>query len=282
MSESPLTDAAQLAALTGDGRLRVVDCRFVLSDPDAGRRAYAAGHLPGAVYAHLDEDLAGPVGPHTGRHPLPDPTAFAERLGAWGITPDTLVVAYDDASGAVASRLWWLLGWAGHRRRQVLDGGIDAWQAAGGRLSTEMPTPAAAPAYPVRPDPARVAETPAVIAALAEGAPLIDARARERFLGRQEPIDPVAGHIPGSINHPFSANLDGEGLFLPANELAARLAALGIGQGAGAVSLCGSGVTACHTILAAAIAGLPEPRLYPGSWSEWIRDPRRPVAAEPD
>jgi thiosulfate/3-mercaptopyruvate sulfurtransferase len=121
-----------------------------------------------------------------------------------------------------------------------------------------------------------------VIAALAEGAPVIDARARERFLGRQEPIDPVAGHIPGSINHPFSANLDGEGLFLPANELAARLAALGIGEGAGAVSLCGSGVTACHTILAAAIAGLPEPRLYPGSWSEWIRDPRRPVAAEPD
>ncbi|WP_405220592.1 sulfurtransferase [Lentisalinibacter sediminis] len=282
MSETPLIGPAELAALGAEDRLRVVDCRFVLSDPDAGRRAYATGHLPGAVYAHLDNDLAGPVTPRSGRHPLPDPGHFAAVLGAWDIRPDTLVVAYDDASGALASRLWWLLGWVGHGPRRVLDGGIDAWLAAGLPLTTAEPSPPRAPAYPVQPDPERVAGTDAVIEALAAGIPVLDARARDRFLGRQEPIDPVAGHIPGSLNQPFSANLDEDGRFLPAAELAARLARLGVGEGGSAVALCGSGVTACHTILAAAVAGLPEPRLYPGSWSEWIRDPDRPVATGPD
>jgi len=282
MSESPLIDPAELAALAADERLRVVDCRFVLSDPDAGRRAYGEGHLPGAVYAHLDDDLAGPVTPLSGRHPLPDPDDFAAVLGGWGIDPDTLVVAYDDASGALASRLWWMLGWVGHGARRVLDGGIDAWRAAGLPLTTAEPSPPRAPAYPVRPDPERVAGTAAVIEALAAGIPVVDARSPERFLGRHEPIDPVAGHIPGSLNHPFSANLDEDGGFLPARELAARLGSLGVGDDGNAVSLCGSGVTACHTILAAAVAGLPEPRLYPGSWSEWIRDPDRPVAAGRD
>jgi len=279
LSTTPLIDAAELAGLIDDDGVRVVDCRFVLPEPEAGRRAYAGGHLPNAVYAHLDEDLAGPVTPQTGRHPLPDPDRFAARLGAWGIRPDTLVVAYDDASGALASRLWWLLGWVGHRRRRVLDGGIEAWLAADGPLTTESPRPARTTDYPVRPEPERVADTPAVIEALAAGLPVIDARARERFLGRREPIDPVAGHIPGSLNHPFSASLDGQGHLLPAAELASRLGGVGIGKASGSVSLCGSGVTACHIILAAAVAGLPEPRLYPGSWSEWIRDPDRPVAA---
>ena len=278
-SSLPLVDATELARLVDDDRVRVIDCRFVLPQPEAGRRAYAEGHLPNAVYAHLDEDLAGPVTARTGRHPLPDPDRFAARLGEWGIGPDTLVVAYDDASGALASRLWWLLGWIGHRRRRVLDGGIDAWLAAGGSLTTESPPPARTSPYPARPEPERVAEAPAVIEALAAGLPVIDARARERYLGEREPIDPVAGHIPGSVNHPFSANLDAEGHLLPATELAGRLRSLGIGRQSGAVALCGSGVTACHIILAAAAAGLPEPRLYPGSWSEWIRDPDRPVAA---
>lgn len=290
MSESPLIDPTELSGLLDDGRaartdderLRVVDCRFVLSDPEAGRRAYGEGHLPGAVYAHLDDDLAGPVTPLSGRHPLPDPGDFAAVLGAWGIRPDTLVVAYDDASGALASRLWWMLGWAGHGPRRVLDGGIDAWCAAGLALTTAEPAPPRAPAYPVRPDRERVAGTEAVIEALAAGIPVVDARSRERFLGRHEPIDPVAGHIPGSLNHPFSANLAEDGRFLPAPELAVRLASIGVGEEGSAVSLCGSGVTACHTILAAVAAGLPEPRLYPGSWSEWIRDPDRPVATGED
>lgn len=278
MSDTPLITASELAARAADGDVRVVDCRFVLSDPAAGGRAYAEGHLPQAIYAHLDDDLAGPVASHSGRHPLPDPAVFAARLGDWGITPDTLVVAYDDASGALAARLWWLLGWVGHGRRRVLDGGIDAWHEAGQALTTAVPAPPPAPAYPVRPDAALVAETPAVIEALEAGIPVLDARARERFEGLREPIDPVAGHIPGSLNHPFSANLDERGRFLPPRELADRLRRLGIGEGARGVSLCGSGVTACHIILAAAVAGLPEPRLYPGSWSEWIRDPDRPVA----
>ncbi|WP_405238700.1 sulfurtransferase [Lentisalinibacter orientalis] len=282
MSETPLIDPAELSALAANDRLCIVDCRFVLSEPDAGRRAYGEGHLPGAVYAHLDDDLAGPVTPLSGRHPLPDPDHFAALLGAWGIRPDTLVVAYDDASGALASRLWWMLGWVGHERRRVLDGGIDAWLAAGLALTVAEPSPPGAPAYPVRPDPERVAGTAAVLEALAAGVPVLDARARDRFLGRQEPIDPVAGHIPGSLNHPFSANLADDGRFLPPAELAARLARLGVGEDGRAVSLCGSGVTACHTILAAAVAGLPEPRLYPGSWSEWIRDPERPVASGRD
>ena len=212
MSDTPLMTASELAARAADADVRVVDCRFVLSDPAAGRRAYAEGHLPQAIYAHLDDDLAGPVAAHTGRHPLPDPDAFAVRLGDWGITPDTLVVAYDDASGALAARLWWLLGWVGHGRRRVLDGGLDAWRAAGQALTTAVPSPPPAPAYPVRPDTALVAETPAVIEALDAGIPVLDARARERFEGRREPIDPVAGHIPGSLNHPFSANLDERGI----------------------------------------------------------------------
>jgi thiosulfate/3-mercaptopyruvate sulfurtransferase len=282
MSETPLIAPAELSALGADARLCVVDCRFVLSDPDAGRRAFGEGHLPGAVYAHLDDDLAGPVTPLSGRHPLPDPDDFAAVLGAWGIRPDTLVVAYDDASGALASRLWWMLGWVGHGRRRVLDGGIDAWRAAGLPLTTAVPSPPRAPAYPVRLPTQRVAGTEAVIEALAAAIPVLDARSRDRFLGRQEPIDPVAGHIPGSLNHPFSANLADDGRFLPAAELSARLAGLGLGEDGNAVSLCGSGVTACHTILAAAVAGLPEPRLYPGSWSEWIRDPDRPVATGQD
>lgn len=282
MSDTPLIDPAELSGLAADGRLCVVDCRFVLSDPDAGRRAYGEGHLPGAVYAHLDNDLAGPVTPQSGRHPLPDPDDFAAVLGGWGIRPDTLVVAYDDASGALASRLWWMLGWAGHGPRRVLDGGIDAWRAAGLPLTTAEPSPPRVPAYPVQPHRERVAGTGAVIEALSAGIAVIDARARERYLGRQEPIDPVAGHIPGSLNHPFSANLADEGRFLPAAELAARLARLGVGEDGNAIALCGSGVTACHIILAAAVAGLPEPRLYPGSWSEWIRDPERPVATGRD
>ncbi len=282
MSETPLIDPAEVAGRVADDRLRLVDCRFALSDPEAGRRAYREGHLPAAVYAHLDDDLAGPVTSLSGRHPLPEPEFFAAQLGAWGIGPETLVVAYDDASGALASRLWWMLGWLGHKRRRVLDGGIDAWRAAGHPLTMAEPSPPRAPAYPVRPDPKRVAETGAVIEALAAGLPVIDARARERFLGHREPIDSVAGHIPGSINHPFSASLDDDGRFLPGPDLAARLAALGVDERGAAIALCGSGVTACHTILAAALAGLPEPRLYPGSWSEWIRDPKRPVATAPD
>jgi len=173
MSATPLIDPAELSGLAADGRVCVVDCRFALSDPEAGRRAYGHGHLPGAVYAHLDNDLAGPVTPRSGRHPLPDPDDFAAVLGGWGIGPDTLVVAYDDASGALASRLWWMLGWVGHGPRRVLDGGIDAWRGVGLPLTTAEPSPPRVPAYPVQPHRERVAGTGAVIEALAAGIPVI-------------------------------------------------------------------------------------------------------------
>jgi thiosulfate/3-mercaptopyruvate sulfurtransferase len=258
----------------------VVDCRFNLLKPDAGRAAYLLGHIPGAWYADLDRDLSAPRGPETGRHPLPDPERLREFLGGLGITPATLVVAYDEGGGGLAARLWWLLRWMGHHAVVLLDGGLAAWQKAGLPLSQELPVPAPV-VFTGSPGHMPVLTTAEVEARLVDRSiSLLDLRAEERFLGRTEPIDPIAGHVPGATNRPFSGNLTAEGRFQPSPQLAARYATpAGEPPGRDIVCMCGSGVTACHGILALELAGQPGAALYAGSWSEWIRSPARPVAS---
>ncbi|HXH01973.1 MAG TPA: sulfurtransferase [Candidatus Competibacteraceae bacterium] len=258
----------------------VVDCRFNLMDTEAGRRAYAEGHIPGAVYAHLDEDLSGPRGPYTGRHPLPDPSMLARRLGGWGIAQNSQVVAYDDSGGMFAARLWWLLRWLGHRAVAVLDGGLGEWRRRGLPLSKEMPAPQPR-TFPLdHVDTLAWVDSAYVLENLKLGRDLVlDARAAPRYRGEMEPIDPVAGHVPGALNLPQDGNLGADGRFLPADALRRRFQEV-LGQRAPetVLHMCGSGVTACHNLLAMEVAGLSGSRLYAGSWSEWIRDPQRPIA----
>ena len=274
-----LIDAAALAALLGQPGLRIIDCRHDLAELEAGRRAYAEGHIPGAVFMHLDEDLSGTCNGRNGRHPLPDAAAFAARLGALGIGPDDQVVACDDAGGAIAARLWWMLRWIGHERAAVLDGGYRAWRKAALPLDAAVPSP-----QPVAHAPGTAAvgsiDAAGLQAALAAQAVcLIDARSPDRFAGQNETLDPVAGHIPGAVNRFFRSNL-ADGRFRPAAELRAEFEALLAGRApADVVHQCGSGVTACHNLLAMEIAGLHGSRLYAGSWSEWCADPARPVAS---
>jgi thiosulfate/3-mercaptopyruvate sulfurtransferase len=257
----------------------VVDCRFDLAKPEAGEAAYRAGHIPGAIYAHLDRDLAGPITPTSGRHPLPDPAQFAATLGRWGMKPDTQVVAYDADNGAFAARLWWLLRWVGHRAVAVLDGGFRAWTEEGLPTTTEIPVRTET-RFEVRPD--RNAWLEASEVAERVSRPdwrLLDARAPERFAGEVEPIDTAAGHVPGARNHPFASNLDERARFRSPEELRARFDSSQAGVANDrTIVMCGSGVTACHLLLAMEVAGKPGARLYAGSWSEWIRDPARPIA----
>jgi thiosulfate/3-mercaptopyruvate sulfurtransferase len=263
-----------------DPQWRVVDCRFELMRPEQGRADYLAGHVPGAVYAHLDRDLAAPVTPDSGRHPLPPPDVFARTLESWGIAPDTRVVAYDQAGGGIAARLWWLLRWVGHRRVRVLDGGYAAWQREGLPVSSEVPE-LEPTAYPAKADERMVVTTGELPALLEHGELLVDARDAERFAGRSEPIDPVAGHVPGAVNFPLGTSLCEDGSWRPPEELArAWEALLGPPPGRSWITMCGSGVTACHLALSARVAGFRAPRLYAGSFSAWIRDPARPVAGE--
>ncbi|MEJ2631845.1 MAG: sulfurtransferase [Acidihalobacter sp.] len=274
-----LVSPAELAARIDEPEILVVDCRFDLAHPRIGLQAYAEGHLPRAVYADLEADLSAEPGPLDGRHPLPDPDELARKLGGWGIGDGTQVVAYDDAGGAWAGRLWWLLRWLGHERVAVLDGGVPAWIAEGYALSREEA--ARSPrSFTPSPDSAMMIDVATLAQELERGAcRLVDVRAAARFRGEQEPIDPVAGHVPGAVNRPFAENLDPSGRFLPAVQLAGALQELCAGLAPErVVAMCGSGVTACHLLLAMAHAGLPVGRLYPGSWSEWIRDPRRSVA----
>jgi thiosulfate/3-mercaptopyruvate sulfurtransferase len=277
-----LIDADSLRGLLGQPQLAVIDCRFDLMNPAGGLEAYVKGHIPGARYADLNRDLSSPVTAHTGRHPLPAPDVFAARLGGLGVGDDTQVVAYDDANSSMAARLWWMLRWLGHEAVAVLDGGFKAWVAAGGAVESgeaATRTPRTARFTP-RVDPRAVLSTADLERALQAGTHLlVDARAAERFAGSVEPIDPVAGHVPGAVNHPFTANLGADGRFLPAAELERRWRERLAGKNAGQlIAMCGSGVTACHHLLSLEAAGIPGGRLYAGSWSEWIRDPRRPVA----
>ena len=264
----------------------ILDCRFDLARPDWGAAAYAAGHIPHALYAHLDRDLSGVISAQTGRHPLPTPEQLVATLGRWGIDDKVQVVAYDQGNGAYAARLWWLLRWLGHRHVAVLNGGFAAWQQAGLPVDT-APGQRESRAFVPHPATGQVVSTTALESALQAGelqggrSMLVDARAADRFAGENETIDPVAGHIPGAHNHPFARNLDSQGRFLPAGELRKRWEAT-LGGGAHeaqhVIAMCGSGVTACHNLLALEVAGLHGARLYAGSWSEWIRAPQRPVA----
>ena len=281
MAYDILITASQLINLQASGTpLVLLDCGFDLADTSAGERAYAEGHLPGAHYAHLDRDLSGKKTGHNGRHPLPTRQALAARAGQWGIRPGVQVVAYDNQAMPYAARAWWLLRWLGHAEVAVLDGGRGAWLAAGGSLGTAVPQAAVLPPYPAATNAAMPTVDTATLLARLGQVLVLDARAGERFRGEVEPLDPVAGHIPGATLRFFKDNLGAEGTFKPAAQLRAELAALGVqaDKVSEVVQQCGSGVTACHNLLAAAHAGLGISTLYPGSWSEWCSDASRPVA----
>jgi thiosulfate/3-mercaptopyruvate sulfurtransferase len=275
-----LITAQQLAARATQPDWLVIDCRFDLAKPEAGAAAYASGHIPGAIYAHLDRDLSGPITPTSGRHPLPSAAAFAATLGSWGVTAATQVIAYDADTGVYGARLWWLLRWVGHHRVAVLDGGLKAWQQQHLPLS-DQPAAARVPSeFRAQPDDTLWLDSQSVATrAAAADWRLLDVRGAERFAGIVEPIDRVAGHVPGARNLPFTTNLDANSQFLPAPQLRAQITAHQDGAAdAHTIAMCGSGVTACHLLLAMEIAGLRGGRLYAGSWSEWIRDPQRRVA----
>jgi thiosulfate/3-mercaptopyruvate sulfurtransferase len=276
-----LVSAAELTELVRRGGVLVVDCRFDLADPGKGERDYLAAHVPGAVYAHLDRDLSDASRRGFGRHPLPEAAAFSAVLSRWGWTPDTDVVAYDDAGGALAaSRLWWLMRLAGHERAAVLDGGFAAWRAAGGRTESG-PAPQRAPGM------AQVEFAQRMVVGYDElqhglaqrSVLLLDGRAAARYRGEVEPVDRVAGHVPGASNRPYTENLDASGRFQPPAQLRREYVAVLAGRAPDeVVHMCGSGVTACHNLLAMEHAGLAGSRVFAPSWSGWIEDPARPVA----
>lgn len=255
----------------------VVDCRFSLLDPALGEQAWRRSHIPGAVYAHLERDLSGMGQYGHGRHPWPTAEAFLGKLMRWGIGPETQVVAYDDGDGAMAARLWFLLRMLGHEKVAVLDGGLSRWTALGLPASS-LPRQPVSHHYAGQFDTSRLLDASAVEAHLANGGLLVDARAPARFRGEEEPLDRVAGHVPGAVNRPYANNMQ-NGQFKSAMQLAAEFRELLAGrEPSQVVSMCGSGVTACHNLLAMERAGLRGAKLFTGSWSGWITDPARPVA----
>ncbi|KQV93349.1 sulfurtransferase [Rhizobacter sp. Root1221] len=270
---TPLISAANLRATTPAPLL--LDCSFDLAGPSLGEQAYAAGHLPGALYVHLDRDLSGPKTGLNGRHPLRTREAYAGWMASIGITPDRDVVVYDRQAGMFAVRAWWVLRWLGHPRVALLDGGLDAWVRSGGELSTQVPVPSPVAASPA-PAPAMPTIDATTLLGRLPGVRVLDARAPERYRGDVEPLDRVAGHIPGARNRFFKDNLQADGTFKPAAMLRAEYEALTAGA-TDVVLQCGSGVTACHDLIAMEVAGLGIATLYPGSWSEWSADPARPV-----
>ena len=282
MALTTLIATETLATHIDDASFAIVDCRFRLDDPGWGEREYEAAHIPGALYAHLDHDLSSTPTGTNGRHPLPDPSELRRRLGTFGIAPGVQVVAYDQDTGAFASRLWWLLRWVGHRAVAVLDGGLAKWTAEGrptrggieprkqadfsGERNRDMMVDAATVAQVTKRRDWR----------------LLDARAPERYRGEVEPIDKKAGHIPTAVNHPFQTNLTAGGTFRSPSELRGQFeASLGSVPPPQIIAYCGSGVTACHNLLAMEHAGLHGAKLYPGSWSEWSADASNPTATGP-
>lgn len=276
-----LISAANLLQNASQPNWVIIDCRHDLADPDAGRAAYAAGHIPLAQFAHLDQDLSGPKvaasGAFKGRHPLPEQDALIATLRRWGISDDTQVVAYDAQGGIFAARLWWLLRSIGHASVAVLDGGLAAWQAEGQTLSTAVHTNVTG-TITVKPALVTSVDVQDVLNNLTNPQrTLVDARAPDRFRGENETIDPIGGHIPGAKNRFFKDNLQADGRFKPGHQLHEEFNNI-ISASQTAVMQCGSGVTACHNLLALEIAGLHGAALYPGSWSEWCADPSRPIA----
>ncbi|MBV8666225.1 MAG: sulfurtransferase [Burkholderiaceae bacterium] len=281
MTFTTLISATELAQHAKNPNWAIFDCRHDLANPGAGLAAYQGGHIPGAQFAHLDSDLSdkarGPHGEFRGRHPLPQRSAFIETLRRWGVNNDTQVVVYDAHGGMFAARLWWMLRWAGHQAVAVLDGGLPAWIAQGQAVSTEVPQKA----------PGNIADRPSLVTTVnaidlmvnisSQARAVIDARAPDRFRGENETLDPVGGHIPGAKNRFFKDNLQADGRFKAAEQLRADFSAL-IDAPGQAVMQCGSGVTACHNLLALEVAGMKGAALYPGSWSEWCAEPTRPVA----
>ena len=277
MAHSTLVGSAELAAHLDDPAWVVFDCRHDLSRPGAGEQDYAKAHIPGARFLHLDRDLSARATGRNGRHPLPDANAFMLRLGAAGVAADKQVVAYDAQTGVYAARLWWMLRWLGHDKVAVLDGGYAKWTREDRPVTADLP----------QPQPANFAGRPRAISVDADdmlralgtaGRIVIDARSPDRYRGRNETLDPIGGRIPGSINRFFRENLNASACFKPVAELAQAYGALlGGAPPHTVVHSCGSGVSACHNLLAMEIAGLRGSKLYPGSWSEWCSDPRRPT-----
>jgi len=277
-----LIEPTALAAHMNDPKWVVVDCRHDLMNLAAGRDAHAAGHIPGAVFADMETELSGAkrdaAGHFRGRHPLPEKDAFIELLRGWGVDDDTQVVAYDAHGGMFAARLWWMLRWVGHAAAAVLDGGLPAWQAAGQPVVTDTPSPRASGNIKARPALVTTVDVAAVLHNVEHGGrTIVDARAPDRFRGENETIDPVGGHIPGAQNRFFKDNLQADGRFKAPEQLKAELG-VAVGDPQNAIMQCGSGVTACHNLLALEVAGMPGAALYPGSWSEWTADPKRAVA----
>jgi thiosulfate/3-mercaptopyruvate sulfurtransferase len=278
MRFTTLVDTDTLFRQLDDSCWIVFDTRFVLSDADAGERAYAAGHIPGARYANLDKDLSAPQATNSGRHPLPNPGTLAEKLGQWGVDKNKQVVVYDDACGAMAARLWWLMRWLGHEAVAVLDGGLHKWQDEGKPLTTTAPNIVPAHFFPEISDDMCVTADQVGAMLNNKSGLLIDARAAIRFQGGQETLDKVAGHVPGAVNLPYEGNINIDGKFKPDDYLRDRfLDVLNNVKPTNIIHMCGSGVTACHNLLAMEHAGLSGSKLYAGSWSEWITDNRRPV-----
>lgn len=281
MPIAQLLSADQLQARLDQPELVILDCRFALDDPTYGQRSYADGHIAGAQFANLERDLSGPIQKGiSGRHPLPEPAQLLARLRAWGLHDNSTVVLYDDGPGTFAARAWWLLAWLGKREGvYLLDGGLQAWREAGGELSQALPQPAPGD-FDGHADSSLLVDASQLQQRLADPQlTLLDARGLPRFRGEVEPLDPVAGHIPGARCAAFTENLDSTGHFLPAAQLRQRFAAqLGERPASELVAYCGSGVTACHNLFALCLAGYPLAPLYAGSWSEWITDPTRPVA----
>jgi thiosulfate/3-mercaptopyruvate sulfurtransferase len=278
MPYTALISVSDLAAHLADPGWVVCDCRHDLADTGAGHRAYAESHIPGARFVHLDDDLSAPKTGRNGRHPLPDPEKFARRLGELGINNTKQVVAYDASGGPYAARLWWMLRWLGHDAAAVLDGGWNAWLKASHSTTKEIPEIGPVRFTPhIRP--ATAVDAKMVAGCLGSSAPLLlDARIPSRYRGENETLDPVAGHIPGAVNRPWQLNLDAEGRFKTSAELKQELGETLAGRAPDRVThYCGSGVTACHNLLAMEVAGFKGSLLYPGSWSEWCSDRTRPV-----
>lgn len=274
-----LISVTDLQNLLETAAVRIVDCRFNLMDTGQGEREFLEGHIPGAVYAHLDDDLASPITPESGRHPLPDTDKFVRTLGDWGIANDTQVVVYDHSNGAVAARLWWMLRWLGHDKVAVLDGGFAAWTKACAPVEASVADHPRSTFVPT-PNSAMIATTAEIAAAVAAGDELnlVDARDAARYSGEIEPIDMVAGHVPGALNLPFPGGVHEDGTWRDAGHHRRAWDALLAGRPEKPlIAMCGSGVTACHLLISARLSGRPAPRLYVGSWSEWIRDKQRPV-----